>query len=128
MTNEYGQLAHKSSIGQAVDALLEAYTLEAFGVYASPADDEPPVQMEQGGKKKGQRQQEPQHQLKTDGIIIVSPAVYAEKQAFERNLWRMLRREHARLLDLGEGMCLRCRERNDQPRRRYCSKCEAKVA
>jgi hypothetical protein len=118
--NDYGQL-HKSSIGQAVDSLLEAYTLEAFGVYASP-DDDPP--MEQGGKRRGEKVQGPQHQLNTDGITITQPAVYAEKQSFERVLWKLLRRQHARLCDLGEGLCLRCREVNDQPRRRFCSKCE----
>ena len=120
--NDYGQLAHRSSVGQAVDVLLQAYTLEAFGAYASPGDDEIP--MEQGGKKRGEKVHEPQHQLNTDGITISSPAVYAEKQAFERALWRLLRKQHARLCDLGEGLCLKCSEKNDQPRRRFCSKCE----
>lgn len=124
--NDYGQLAHRSSVGQVVDELLEAYTLEAFGVYASPTDE--PMPMEQGGKRRGERVQKPQHQLNTDGITIIQPAVYAEKQAFERAVWRLLKREHARLLDLGEGLCLKCREKNDQPRRRFCSECEEKAS
>lgn len=136
MTNIYQDISnigqsdrsHKSSVGQAMDTLLEAFTLEAFGVYASPADDEPPIPMEQGGKRKGERVQEPQHQLNTEGITIVAPAIYAEKKAFERAAWRLLRVELARLHDLGEGLCLKCREYNDQPRKRYCSECEDGIA
>ncbi len=120
--NDYGQLTHRSSVGQAVDALLDAFTTEAFGVYLSPANDSLP--MEQGGKRKSQ--QEPQHQISTEGISIAHPAIYAEKRSFERQVWNLLRREYARLCDMGEGLCLKCRGKNDQPRRRFCTACENK--
>jgi len=118
---------HFSSAGHAVDKLLEAYTLEAFGVYASPDNEAPPIPLEQGGSRR-QRTQDPQRQVNTAGLSILKPATYAEKQDFEKAVWRLLRREHARLCDLGEGLCLRCRQPNDQPRRRFCKGCEGKVS
>lgn len=121
--NDYGQLSHKSGLAQALDELLERYTFQAYGAYKSNADDE--MAMEQ---KKGKKNYDPQHQLNTDGITILEPAVYAEKQAFERQEWRRLKRQYDRLFDLGEGLCLKCREKNDQPRRRFCSKCEENVS
>lgn len=128
MSNQAGQFErHFSSAGHAVDMLLEAYTLEAFGVYSSPGEDEPGIPLEQGGSKKN-RTQDPQRQVNTAGLSIAEPAIYAEKQAFERAVWNLLRRQHARLCDLGEGLCLKCRGQNDQPRRRYCKDCEEKVS
>lgn len=121
--NDYGQLEHRSSVVQALDALLDAFTHEAFGVFAS-TDEE--IVIEHSGQRKREQVQKSQHQLNTDGITIVSPAVYAEKQDFERRVWKLLRCEYARLCDMGEGLCLKCRGKNDQPRRRFCTACENK--
>lgn len=128
MSNQAGQFEmHFSSAGHAVDKLLEDYTFEAYGVYSSPGEDEPGIPLEQGGSKK-QRTQDPQRQVNTAGLSIAEPAIYAEKQAFERAVWRLLRRQYVRLCDLGEGLCLKCHEKNDQPRRRFCKECEEKVS
>lgn len=118
---------HKSSVGEAVDLLLEMYTLEAYGVNDSGGENEPGANIEGVKRLTRQHRLPPQHQVNTAGLRVANPQYYAEKRALERSLWRLLSRHLTRFETLGEGLCLRCDQVNDQPRRRYCSRCEEKT-
>jgi len=131
--NDYGQLdnssshGHKSSIGEAVDLLLSMFVERAYTDGSREDFDEPVSALD--GVKVSQKNARlnPQHHVSTEGITITNPAYYAEKDEQERRLWKALNRGLARFRDLEDGLCLRCRNENDQPRRRYCSECEKKM-
>ncbi len=133
MGNNYGQIeSHvehqgKSGVGEAADLLFAEFVKEAYGIL-DHAPSEAPVAIVDGVQVAQKCSQNPQHQLSTDGLTIHNPAFYAEMKAQEKAMWKLLRRGYARLCDLQAGKCLRCRNENDQPRRRFCSKCEAKAS
>jgi hypothetical protein len=131
--NDYGQIeSHvdhkgKSSVGQAADDLLEAFTMYAYGVYGVDAESAA-VPAVDGVHMSQKANQTPQHQLNTDTIRITCPQFAAEKRDAEQELWKVLRRRLERMGELKAGICLKCHSENDQPRRRFCSDCEKKLA
>lgn len=124
LSNEYGQIA-QSSLGECVDLLLEALTLYAYGPHERPPEESVPAV--DGVIMSPKSQHNPQHQISTSGIGVVNPSFAAEKKAFEKSMWKQLRRAYDRLRALDEGLCLKCRNENDQRHHRYCSQCEAKI-
>jgi hypothetical protein len=117
---------HVSSVGHAADALLEAFTMYAYGIYGEDTEAEPVAIVD--GVHVATGMASPQHQLNTDTIRITCPQFEAEKRAMEAELWKVLRRRAQRLRELKDGRCLKCHCENDQPRRRFCSECEKRLA
>lgn len=123
--NDYGQIA-ESSLGDAVDFLLEALTIYAYGPYERPAEE--PVPVVDGLVVAQHARHNPQHQVSTSGLSIVNPAFAAEKRSLEKRLWKEIRRGYDRLKDLSDGKCLSCYAANDQRHKRVCSLCEKKYS
>lgn len=127
MGNEYGQTTQSeayTSMGQAIDVLNEMFIVASYGIYASH-DDAEPVETVSGFPQAVRGKLRPKSADREGGFVIVEPAIYAEQALFERAVWRLIRRELARLNDLERGLCIRCHEVNDQPRQRRCSRCSA---
>ncbi len=109
------------SVLHALDELWDMFTIAAYQGYTrlEPEDAEIP-----GVSKVPTSRLKPQESNLDPGLKVREPHIYAELQALEGELWRIVRRRLGRLHTLGEGLCLRCGKPNDQPKRRYCSKCE----
>jgi hypothetical protein len=130
--NSYGQIeSHvdhkgKSSAGEACDLLLEMFVERAY--LDNDQTAEPPAVVD-GVTVSPRANLNPQKQHNGEGIIIRNPAFYAEMKQQEQAIWKLLRKGYARFRDLEGGLCLRCRQPNDnQARRRYCSECEGKMS